>query len=296
MSRLDKKRSTTSSNNYNVVKKLANIDSEVNNSIDNAMNISLVSLEQLEEAPVEWNFYGVLPSYKMTELIESIEEIGLQNAPVVWEQDNNKYMILSGHNRVRAYIMLRDSGEKEYDKIPVSIRKKDELTPEQAEQIIIDTNWVQRQLTPMQKSMSIIKKYKAVKEENKGKRVNVNEIIAKEYDITKRQITDYKSLMNLIPKIQQLVEDSKISIKAGVRISRYSNDIQNEIAENYPARVINKKYNLLKEDMTLEEIDKVFDMEGEEKLTTIKITLPKDNKAKFIKELKALKEKYGLEI
>ena len=64
-------------------------------------------LTQLESAPDEWNFYDKLPPQKMAELIESIQTLGLLSPIIVWKRkESNKYMILSGHNRVRAFKMF----------------------------------------------------------------------------------------------------------------------------------------------------------------------------------------------
>lgn len=69
-------------------------------------------------------------------------------------------MILAGHNRAKAfkYLFEMDNGQK-YRKIPALIKKKDEITEEDAWEIIIDTNWVQRSLSAVEKSNAKKEKY-----------------------------------------------------------------------------------------------------------------------------------------
>ena len=108
----------------------------------------------------------------METLKESIlKRGGIINPIVVWQKQGS-YIILSGHNRTAAYKeilqMAKEKGYNEYlnvyNKIPAIIKGEFELDDNEAQQIIIDCNWAQRDLTPMEKNKSIIKKYALVKE------------------------------------------------------------------------------------------------------------------------------------
>lgn len=248
-----------------------------------------VDLNDLVEAPTEWNFYGRLNHSKMLELIESIKEIGLQNSIVVWEVDTNKYMILSGHNRVHAYKLLRDNEDKEkYKTISAEIFKKNQITEDVAKQIIIDTNWVQRQLTPMQKSKSIIRKYNSLRS-SKSKGGSLNKVIADEYNISEKTIIVYKSLVDLIPEFQELIEDGKLPIFTGMLLSKYDKSIQYFLFNNYDYKTIIKKQSKLKKSLTIESLKTIF---AENEKIEIKIELSGDLEDDFLKEIEELKNKY----
>jgi len=74
-----------------------------------------VPLDKLSPAPADWNFYAPLPDDKLLELIESIRANDLLHPIVVWKQPDGALMILSGHNRVRAYTaLLEKTGEDKY--------------------------------------------------------------------------------------------------------------------------------------------------------------------------------------
>ena len=194
-------------------------------------NVRYVKLNNLQDAPKEWNFYRPLSDGKFTELLESIEKNGLLVPIVIWEIDNNpsnpKYMILSGHNRKKGYEVLKKlTGNAKYDEILASIKYKDELTPEEAREIIIDTNWVQRQLSPIEKAKSVIEKYIILQSKtryesgrNEYGEGRLRNVVAEEYKITGRQVERYRSLQNLIPEIQELAHNNIISLTPAYEIA-----------------------------------------------------------------------------
>lgn len=269
--------------------------------VNTGLDTKLVNIDDLFEAPTEWNFYEALPPQKMQELIESIATLGLQEPVIVWNRDNDgHYMILSGHNRVRAFKKLKEIfNDSKYDKIHAII--KDSIIGEEgAKEIIVDTNWVQRVLTPMQKAKSIMFKYNKHKLDSREKkiRMDINEKIAEEYSVTKRQIIDYKSLSNLSDKAQELMDNGSLIIKAGVQISKLTAESQDYIVENYSSALLNKNYNMIKKCVTednpkeldREKFKEVFCDKNEE--STITITIPSEYKNEFINDIQSIIENY----
>ena len=91
-------------------------------------------LDKLSPAPTEWNFYAPLPDDKLLELIESIQTNELLHPIVVWKQPDGALMILSGHNRVRAYTaLLEKTGEDKYRRIPATVLT--DITADEAERL-----------------------------------------------------------------------------------------------------------------------------------------------------------------
>lgn len=278
-----------------------------NSIVNHLMNASsgldsvLVDLNDLYSAPDEWNFYDRLPAGKMQELLESIVSIGLQEPVIVWKRDNSgKYMILSGHNRVHAYKILRDNQDAEkYSKIHAVIKESD-LSEEEAKEIIVDTNWVQRQLTTIQKARSINFKYRKLKKDSLERKLkfDINSIIADEYNITSRQLISYKCLGNLTEKVQNAVDNDKLSIKAGVAISKLIPEDQDYIIDNYEISVLNKNYSKIKSSFDNEtgkiDRDKLSALLNEEELSSITIKVPSEYKDSLLAEIEALKEKYNI--
>ncbi|WP_294406408.1 ParB/RepB/Spo0J family partition protein [uncultured Clostridium sp.] len=281
--------------------------SYTNSIVNHLMNASsgldsvLVDLNDLYSAPEEWNFYDRLPAGKMKELLESIVSIGLQEPIIVWKKDDSgKYMILSGHNRVHAYKILRDNQNAEkYSKIHAVIKEHD-LSEEEAKEIIVDTNWVQRQLTTIQKARSINFKYRKLKKDSLDRKLkfDINSIIADEYHITSRQLISYKCLSNLTEKAQNAVDNDKLSIKAGVAISKLIPKDQDYIIDNYEVSVLNKNYSKIKSSLDNEtgkvDRDKLSALLNEVELSSITIKVPSQYKDSLLAEIEALKEKYSI--
>lgn len=262
-----------------------NIMTEINEN-----TVSKIPLDYLEPAPKEWNFYDAYSQADMSKLIESIEEVGLLNPIIVYDygDSSGNYMILSGHNRVNAFKHLKEyTDDKKYYAIDAIIKTKETLDEEMAQQIIIDTNWVQRELTTMQKAKSILRKYAYIKNNTKN-RININDIIATEYGISKRQVINYKSLSSLLSELQTAIDNGDLSIKAGVKIGDLSKEVQAYIFDNYISvgkkAVVNKNYKLLSKDTTIEEIEELFDGKKSAKMGRIDIRYPdKDNPVNYKK-------------
>lgn len=71
--------------------------------------IVYLPIEQIEADPD--NFYSL---DGIDELAGSIEMIGLQQPPLVRPGDNGKYIVISGHRRLAAILMIRDGGSQQF--------------------------------------------------------------------------------------------------------------------------------------------------------------------------------------
>lgn len=260
--------------------------------IKNDSNVRKVEIKNIHFAPEEWNFYKPLSQNKMEELLESISHKGLLVPIIVWEQKNDNYIALSGNNRLRAFKMLyKHTKKKQYLKIDALIKKHDEITENEAREIIIDTNWVQRQLTNIEKSMSINFKYNILFNKKKSEKQGlIRDIIAKEYNISGRQIDNYRRLRLLIPELQNMIEKDELKLANALKLVCFDSKIQKHIYMNFKNKLIWKYVKLLKKDMTLDEINKVFLKEID--FVELKIKVPKHLKEILIKEIKELIEQH----
>jgi ParB family chromosome partitioning protein len=223
--------------------------------ITTGMDIFQLELDKLKAAPKEWNFYVPLNDNKMGELIESIIDNGLLNPIIVWENDND-YMILAGHNRVKAYSMLYEQTKDEkYRKIYAYIKKKNEINEVEARTIIIDTNFVQRQLSTIEKTKSIVIKYNQLGRKKRNSFGETTaEIIAKQYNLKERQIYNYYKLNNLIPKFMERIDNGTMSIKSGLKLAHIDSSLQKNIYDNYNDILDNNRIQSLNIKLDKEEI------------------------------------------
>ena len=253
-------------------------------------NVRKVEINSIRPAPNEWNFYKPLSQDKMEELLESITQKGLLVPIIVWEQKDDSYIVLSGHNRLKAYQMLyKHTKEKQYLRIDALIKKYDEITENEAREIIVDTNWVQRQLTNIEKSMSINLKYNILFNKKKSEKQGlVRNVIAKEYNISGRQIDNYRRLRILIPDLQEMIEKDKLKMNNALKIVYFDEKTQKYIYKNFKDKLIWKYVKYFKKNMSLDEIDKIFSNIDTEDFIELKFKVPKHLKEILTKEIKKL--------
>lgn len=223
--------------------------------IEEQETIVRIEIDKLEAAPEEWNFYPASQGEEFDRLVHSILLHGLLH-PIVVEQKDDKTIILSGHNRVRAYRFIRDKIQelkskqqnelngvditqlnvKDFDEIYAII--KENLSQEDAREIIIDANYAQRQLGPKLLTRSIVEKYKIIQQkrkENTGdyKSRKTREIVAESFQMSGRHIDRYRKLEKLNPILLDWFYKGKISLEMGAKIAMMKPTIQEEIAEKY---------------------------------------------------------------
>ena len=252
-------------------------------------NESVVSVEvsKLKDAPKNWNFYSKLDDDKFLELVDSINNNSLLHPIVVWQQDED-YMILSGHNRVRAYRKLYEiTKDEQYLKIPAIIKKHDEITEDIAKEIIIDTNWIQRQLSTYEKTQSILQKYVKIKQ-SKNKGTKTRDVIASHLGITGRMVQNYISLNNLNPAFFEMLDDNLINIKQAIVIAKFEDYIQEEILKHkddlsFNIQLLKSALNIKNKDRVIEILSSNDGLNEEENYIKVTYKIPKDKKSEFDK-------------
>ena len=147
--------------------------------------------------------YKVEEDDSLKELMDSIKKTGLIH-PVIVREKNNKYEMISGHRRLKAYELLG------IDEIEADIK---ELTDDEAIVFMVDSNIHREKILPSEKAMAYKMKYDALKQQGKtlfpsGTESELNE--------TKTQVYRYIRLNNLIPELLQLVDDTVLKDKRAV--------------------------------------------------------------------------------
>ncbi len=246
-----------------------------------------VDIESLYPAPESWNFFPEISNDKMLEMMFSIMENGLFNPIIVWEQDEG-YMILSGHNRVRAYkrILVEyqnapNFNKKEYETIPAIIYRKDEIDELKAKEIIIDTNYIQRdedkRLMPQ-----IVKNRLEIVKDRKDAKGRTIDIVAKELGISATKVYEDQLIANkIIPELNEFYFNNKLRKKSLLRFAWFNKDVQRWIYENYRDEIIDDNVMKLKKIMTKEEIKDCFENPNHVKKVSVSIRVPEYLKDEF---------------
>ncbi|MBP3914460.1 ParB N-terminal domain-containing protein [Clostridium sp.] len=264
----------------NLPKILANINAQI---ID-------IPIELLIPAKKEWNFFSKLSEDQKNDLKMSILKNGLLHPLIVWEQPDGKYMILSGHNRYDIFSEIYEEQKnnhpevaKSYTKILAKVFSYDSLDEAKAEEIVIDTNYLNRKLSPMEIQKCIYRKYKNLGRKSKFDKSPVTrttDIIAEEYGLKSRMVANYIKLGDLIEDFEKYVDNKEITIRTAIKIAGLKEDVQRYLYDNYLEKLLDKKNkssNKIKANMITSEIDVIFCEESKEKsVKTKSITIPVD--------------------
>ena len=226
-----------------------------------------IDINLLSPAPNDWNFFPEISDDKMLEMMFSIQENGLFNPIIVWER-HGRYMILSGHNRVRAYKRIINEYEgaegfdkKKYETIPAIVYRENEIDEIKAREIIIDTNYIQRdedkRIMPqiVKNRLEIVKNRKDVK----GRTMD---IVAKELGISATKVYEDQLIANrIIPELNELYFNGELKKKSLLRFAWFDKETQNWIKDNFMESIDDEKVMRLKKNMPRDEIKKCLTFE-----------------------------------
>ena len=254
--------------------------------------VTNIDINKLSPAPDDWNFFPEISEEKMLEMMFSILENGLFNPIIVWEIDDNpqnpRYMILSGHNRVRAYKrILREYqdaprfNKREYETIPAIVYRKNEIDELKAKEIIIDTNYIQRdddkRLMPqiIKNRLEIVRGRKDVK----GRTID---IVAEELGISATKVYEDQLIANrIIPELNEFYFNNELKKKSLLRFAWFDKEIQKWIYRNFKDKIIDDNVMRLKKNMSKEEIRSCFEDTNYVKKVSVSIKVPEFLKDEF---------------
>ena len=184
------------------------------------------------------------------ELVESIRLLGLIDPIVVRPQpeNNDKFEIISG---VRRWYACRELGFK-----TISCIVADNMTREEAIILMIDANLCNREsISPTEKGKAYRIKLEAMKRQGHrsdleaentscqpGTKFRTDEAIAENAEDSARQIQRYIRLTELIPELQQLVDERRIALGPAVELSYLPEDAQKAVYEYYAENEVTPSY------------------------------------------------------
>ena len=228
---------------------------KVENQKENSNNIINIELSKLVAFRKRQPF-SMYDENKKQEVLESIKENGVLVPIIVRKINNDKYEILSGHNRVEC------SKELKLSTIPAQIVNCDD---NKATLIMIDTNLCNRdKILPVEKGYAYKIKMEILK--NNPNISNINEFIENSQvgtNDSKTQIYRYIRLTELIKSMQEKVNNEKIPITAGAELSYLKpeeQEIVNQVIEDEQIKITlaqAQKIRLKKNNITYEIVLKI---------------------------------------
>ncbi|MFI3250494.1 MAG: ParB N-terminal domain-containing protein [Eubacteriales bacterium] len=217
---------------------------------------------------------------QLSDMVTSVQELGILLPLIVWKKEDNAHIILSGHNRYEA---AKLAGLHE---VPVIV--KEDLTEEEATLIVTETNLHQRSFSDLshsERAFSLSQHYEAMKRQ--GKRTDIlNELsdllnpygskdgitssenqtklrsdqkLAQNYGLSKDKVARYIRLANLESSLLDLIDEGKIGVTLAYPLTFITDgELQNEIAEQVElgSRLNQKKADLLRSNFDGKKLDK----------------------------------------
>lgn len=170
----------------------------------------LIPLEKLVSSKL--NSRKIFNEQEIKELSESIAEVGLiNNINVRPIPETDKYEIVAGERRKRAYILLN---KKE---IPSDVYN---YTDDEADAIQLAENIQRKELSIMEEAEALKKLHKSIKSFEK---------VAEKVNKSIPYVLGRIELLSLIPQIKKKVNDETIPAPIAVTISRYNEEAQKAI-------------------------------------------------------------------
>lgn len=201
-------------------------------------NIKLDLIENYHDHP-----FTLYTGKRLDDMVESVRENGILSPIIVLKKDDNKYEILSGHNRVNAARLVN------LKTVPCIV--KENLSKEQTYTYVIETNLMQRSfsdLLPTEKALVLKMRYEKIasqgkrndlqkeinnleqgiieKESKEEDKTNSRKVLGKEYNLSGASIARYLRLNELSKSWKQEVDNEKIGLTMAVDISYLSKETQ----------------------------------------------------------------------
>ena len=166
--------------------------------------------------------FRVLDDEKMQETVESVKQYGVLVPGIVRPHPESGYEVIAGHRRWRACEL---AGLTE---MPVIIREMDDDT---AVVLMVDTNIQREDILPSEKAKAYRMKYEAMKHQgSKGDKYTVD-VIGEAAGDSGRTVQRYIRLSELVTELLDFVDENKIPMVAGEKLSYLKTEEQEWIVD-----------------------------------------------------------------
>ena len=225
---------------------------------------------------------------RLDKMIESIKQYGILSPIIVREIDEDKFEILSGHNRTNAAKLV---GLKT---VPIEIRNVDD---DVADIIVVESNFVQRMdFLPSERAKAYKLQLDALNRQGKKNNLcsngteveNSRGIVAKNNNTSSVQIQRFIRLNYLTEKLLGMVDNKTLSFRPAVEISHLDIEIQINVEKIIESgiKISLKQANLLKEEACTKilSIDDIYELLTENNKGKRKIEIPYDKIKNYFSE------------
>lgn len=213
------------------------------------INSSVIEVEIDKLIPFSNHPFKLYEGERFDNMVKSIKELGVI-VPIIVRGKEDKYEILSGHNRVNA---AKVAG---FNKVPISI--KENIDDEEAILIVTETNLMQRSFSDMlysERAAALSEHYKALKSQGKrtdllkeietmlkadeikveatsrllGEKLTITSAdeTGKNFNLSGRTVSRYLRICYLIKELKNRLDIEEIPFFAAVELSYLAEEEQN---------------------------------------------------------------------
>lgn len=197
--------------------------------LDKIRDIPLELIDDFPDHP-----YKVKDDEDMLQLAESIKERGVLTPAVLRQKDDGRYELVSGHRRKRACELAGLTTLRSEIK---------DLTRDEAIMYMVESNFQRTTILPSEKAFAYKMRLEAMNRQ--GKRSDLTsdplggkyagkesaEIVGRDNGDSQTQVRRYIRLTNLIPKLLEMVDASKIKMRPAVELSYLSEAEQYDVLQ-----------------------------------------------------------------
>ena len=173
--------------------------------------------------PFEGHPFSVRDDDAMTETVESVKEYGVLSPAIARPREGGGYELVSGHRRKRACELAG------LETMPVIVR---DLDRDSAIIVMVDSNLQRENILPLEKAQALKMKVEAIKRRagrpekvednnspNNSANVRSDDEIGAEIGISGDTVRNMISLTQLVPELQEMVNEQKIKLTPAYQIA-----------------------------------------------------------------------------
>lgn len=194
--------------------------------LEKVRNVAIEELFAFKDHP-----FQVRDDEEMEKMAESVKTYGVLTPAIVRPRAEGGYEMIAGHRRKRACEL---ASVKE---MPVIVREMDDDT---AIILMVDSNFQRENVSTMEKAKAFKMKLEALKRQGErrdltssqvGTKLRTDEKVADDAGESRMQVQRYIRLNELIPELQEMVEDNKLKFNPAVELSFLSEDEQRQVCD-----------------------------------------------------------------
>ena len=182
--------------------------------LERVQQIPLAELYPFPDHP-----FSVRDDDSMKETVESIKDSGVLQPAIARPREGGGYELVSGHRRKRACELAG------LDTMPVIVRDLDRDT---AIIFMVDSNIQRENISPMEKAKALKMKMEAIRRQgmrtdltspNNSAKFRSDDEVGAEMGMSGDTVRNIISLTQLVPELQQMVDDKKIAVTPAYQIA-----------------------------------------------------------------------------